>query len=175
MLRAQMVLETAIYPCASMQSVGSLGSSYQWRWVYCTDSADSQKQLEIMQEYSRVFFEWLYRLQCEYTETPGVMTMNHVGLCDPEILKRLWSRVETRVENAEENLPEYKTQGWRKYQRDFIDMVETSEKIEYVVEKVGVLLSALGVLRKPTGTLDCVVLFLKLLGLVKHVHTQDGD
>lgn len=172
MLRAQMVLETAIYPCAGAQFAESWGGCYQWRWVYSTDSAACQGQLEIMQQYSRFFFEWLYSLQCAYTETSDVQTMGHLKLCDPEILTQLWNRVEDRVENRGDDLPEYKAKGWRKYQEDFINLVETSEKIEYVVEKVGVLLSALGVIRKPIGVMDCAILFLKLFGLVKHVHTQ---
>lgn len=170
MLRAQMVLETAIYPCANMQGVGWLGSSYQWRQVYCADTATGQKQLAIMQRYSRLFFEWLYGLQCEYTETPGILP--HVELCDSEILSELWSRVKARVENDAESLPEYKTKGWRKYQQDFINLVETAEGIEYVVEKVGVLLSALGVLSKSAGILNCAVLFLKLFRLVEHISTK---
>lgn len=173
MARAQMVLETAIYPC----SVNRLdrGGGYQWRWVYHADSPISQQQLALMQKYGESFFEWLYHLQRQYIGASGNMcTDSKIKLYNPEILDRLWNRVEVR-KNPESGLgnPEYDARGgWRKYQKDFINLIETAEKIEYVVKKIGVLLSALGVLHKPTATLNCAGLFLKLFSLSEHTPIQ---
>lgn len=173
MTRAQMVLETAIYPCATGQL--SRGGGYQWRWVYHANSASSRQQLELMQEYSKSFFEWLYYLQRQYISASGNMcTDPKIKLYNPEILDHLWNRVEARI-NPYSGLggPEYGAQGgWRKYQEDFTSLIETAEKIEYVVKKIGVLLSALGVLHKPIASLNCAGLFLKLLSLSGHTSIQ---
>lgn len=173
MARAQMVLETAIYPCAAGQP--RRGGCYQWRRVYHTDSANSQQQLASMQKYGESFFEWLYHLQSQHTGISGNLCADpKIKLCEPGILGRLWDRVQAR-KDPESGLgdPEYTARGgWRKYQEDFIKLIETAEKIEYVVKKIGVLLSALGVLHKPTAALSCAGLFLKLYSLSEHTHTK---
>jgi len=169
MVRAQMVLETEVYPNAVSRPEGHGG--YQWRRVYHINSAASQQQLKVMQDYSKFFLEWLYGLQSQYIGGSSQLCADPATqLCDPDILGRLleYASVKRDADGAEYRMKG----GWRQYQQDFINLIETAEKIEFVVKKIGVLISALGVLTKPSAVLNGAGLFLKLFSLTGHTNTS---
>lgn len=165
MLRTQMILETAIYPCAINQPSGHRG--YQWRKIYHIDSAESQKDLETMWKYSEFFLDWFHCILNKHLENSTRMSADtFIKLCDTAILDCLHNRMRTRVAKGV-STPEYAEKGgWRQYQKNFANLVDTAQKIEYVAKKIGPILSALGVLIKPAAAkLNCAGLFLKLFNL----------
>ena len=54
-------------------------------------------------------------------------------------------------------------------------MVDKAEKIEYVAEKVIMILSGLGVVPKELSALGFIGLFMKLFSLSEHKHTENAN
>lgn len=169
MLRAQMILETEIYPCAigEEEQPSTMYGIRQWQKVY-EDLPSSKQNLKTLQKYSELFLKWMYLLQYKYELlSDNLIPDNRILLCNPQIIKSL-------NDQAARNDSSYGKPGWRKYQEIFNDVVDTSANIEYVVEKFASLLSALGVGAKGYPALGCAGLFLKLFSLSGHI-LKDRD
>lgn len=178
MLRTQAVLETAIYPYIREKTNGQRGGKwglYQWYKVY-NMSVGNQAEMLKMKEYSEAFFKWMYCLQYEYEFPPNSPhPCAEIALCNPDILKQLWERVRDRADSGTDGSPEFKMHGWKKYQEDFYNLVDKAEKIEYVAEKVIMILSGLGVVSKELSALGFIGLFMKLFSLSEHKHTENAN
>lgn len=175
MIRTQTILETAIYPYiqekVNGQQEGKWGL-YQWYKVYNISANDPA--LLNMKKYGAMFFEWMYCLQYEYALPPKPpYPSTEVTLCRPDILEQLWTRVKSRSEYGAAVDPDSNKYDWKQYQENFFNLVDRAEKIEYVAEKVIMILSALGVVSKSISKLSFIGLFMKLLSLSKH--KQFGD
>lgn len=167
MLRAQALLETAIYPCISRKK-----GMYQWYKVYDLDSSDRRKGLGPMQDYSGAFLTWMYHLQSRYSNSSDELCADTgIKLGGPDVLKELWECVENRKKDAG-GTPEHEKRGWRQYQEDFNNLVTTAEnvkKVKNVTVKVIDILSGLGLNAKKLADFGFPGLFVKLFGLVRYI------
>lgn len=175
MVRTQTILETAIYPYISekMHPFARYGNGlYQWYKIYNIDSAVNQQGLEKMRQYSEAFLEWMYLLQYKYAEPQdGLCADKGIILFSPKLLASLHHRIGSRSISDTGESPEHEKRGWRKYQEDFNNLVETAEKIEFVAEKIIVILSSLGVVPSSLAKLGIAGLFMKLFSLAQHKHS----
>ena len=177
MARTQTILETAIYPYISGKAYPSSRRGtgmYQWYKIYNIDSAASQQSLDKMRQYTDAFLEWLYLLQYSYAEGQDELLGDKgTALFNTELLANLHHCIKSRnTRNVRESIGHEK-QGWRKYQEDFNNLVETAEKIEFVAEKIIVILSGLGVVPASFANLGIVGLFLKLFSLAQHKQIEE--
>lgn len=168
MLRTQAVLAAEIYPHVLDHEKG-IKRTYQWYKVYHVNSGDGQIALENMRDYTAAFWTWMYGLTHKYEGSFQVPQPDgEIALCDVNVVAglRAYSAPEAREDGTKAYSSNKRT--WKERQEAFCRLVDTAQKIEFVADKLIVILSILGVVPGMNPGLGCADLFIKLFGLTAH-------
>lgn len=157
MIRAQMVLATAIYPYVDKQKEKERKwNVYQWYKVYNLDRNSNRTDMDKMRKYTTEFLDWLYKMQISLQDPERVQIDSRIRLCGPVIMD-----IKINMSDKEDN--PYKD-IWSR----FNEIVDTTSNIEYVLNKIELILSYLGIVWKPAKAMrGCAGLFITLLERVK--------
>lgn len=156
MVRLQAVLQNEIYPYIARQNgEKKLCGVYQWYKVYDLVTTDNKDAIGFMQEYTQEFWDWIYNLQITMNDADRDRIDPKIHLCGP-IIMDMNRKLDT------DELEKEKCYG--KIRKNFNEIVDTSSNIEFVLKKIQLVLSYLGVLPNSATTIvGCAGLFMNLL------------
>lgn len=157
MLRAQVVLKGKIYPFVRSippKSQPLWRHNNQWFTVYDAGAGENRERMKEMERYSMDFLRWLYDVQSEYG-LKGRLPASRVELCGALVadFAGTLGLTNVRQESEAESQPMLNR---------FNDLIDTASNIEYVFDKLVLILSSLGVVQPALAGLGCVGLFIRL-------------
>ena len=153
MLRAQVILDTEIYPYAKKMMERSRRFGYQWYTAYRL--WEEQTEIEKSEQFSEAFLEWFHGLHCTLDTTAGNLIWNgRIGLCGIDI---------SILVNQSSSNSDQQESKWKKA---FDRIVDVSSGVCYVIQKVMPILSCLGV-EKTLAAYHWPGLLIKLFKLVE--------
>lgn len=171
MIRTQVVLDREIYPL--VQSIPSerkqLWGYRQWVKVFDIGSSTNRKQLQDMQNYTNDFLRWMYDVQSIIGPTKQVPD-SQIDLCKALVtdFAVFWNTPGSK-HLEESRLPTV----YNSFSRDsknrsssvlgqFNKLIDTASNIEYVFDKIVLILSCLGMANKGLANLGVVGILIKL-------------
>ena len=165
--RAQAVFLTEVYEYIDELKGGiqeKLGILIpQWYKVFGLKLGKEKDKAELMKQYSISFMEWLWMINSTYDEM-GVLT------ADKEIklfgfpLKNVYDLSQTNSDSGIET--ENKKLALKEFQKNFNNFVDTASNVEYVLDKVLIVLSLAGIVSGHVAEAGIVGLFIKIISLV---------
>lgn len=171
MLRTQSILTSEIYPDVLHYAEKNIKQTYQWYKMYQVSSADGQTELEDMRNYTAAFWTWMNGLTHKYEGYSQELQVDGgLALCDGDIVNTM-----NTYGMCSSTVPPPEKRTWRQRQETFLRLVDTAQKIEFVADKLIVILSILGVVPPGSAGLSCADLFIKLFGLAAHLNTLEVD
>ena len=153
MLRAQIILDTEIYPYVKKMMEQRRRFGYQWYTAYRL--WEEQTEIEQSERFSKAFLEWFHGLHCTLDTTDGKLTWNaEIGLCgiDISILVNQNSSSSDRQKLTRK--------------KAFDRIVDVSSGVCYVIKKVMPILSCLGA-EKTLAAHRWLGLLIKLFKLIE--------
>lgn len=159
MIRMQVVLRGSIYPYIDKlpRKRRLWDPCNQWYKVFRV-SSESTDNLISMKKYTSEFLNWIYDIQTEYASNERILN-DDVQLC------------ETLVTEFKDGLGLDSTQHGSAREHGsamerFNDLIDTAANIEYVFDKVILILSCLGLVSHKLAGLGCFGLLIRLCEIV---------
>ena len=158
MLRAQAIMKAEIYPYVDEKSDGKPIGTYQWYKMCRMDDDRNRSDLGVMRNYSDQFLEWMYAIQYKMRgeRTDMKERDENISLCGDMIEELASPESENKTDMFD----------WGAMQEKFHGLVELAQDVVYVVSKVFILLSGLGI-KGPLAALGSCGLFIKLFELTE--------
>lgn len=131
----------------------------QWYKKYNIKSQTEVNQIEKIKEYSDSFLDWLYKVNCTYDESGAFLCNKNIHLFG-DVLENVYNisrNEEKQGKDVKENL--------RKFRENFNTFIDTASNVEYVLDKVLLVLSMAGVVSGANAALGAAGLFLKIVFL----------
>lgn len=155
MIRMQVVLKGSIYPyIKEMPRKKSLWRPRnQWYKVYSI-SSESGENISHLEQYTNDFLNWIYDVQTEYGADMRIPN-GSVQLCETLVTEFEGC---LRLGNAEKSSKKEQ----RFAMEQFNNLIDTAANIEYVFDKIILILSCLGVVKPELAGLGCFGLLVKL-------------
>lgn len=164
MIRAQVIFSNAIYPYVMQEKISEKNWYImvpQWYKIYRLKESENQEKIEKIYDYSTLFLGWTYGIQSVIDGDGTYESDNRIHLCG-DIIRDVGKQV------TDENSTEKNSKSTKKILKQFNNVIDTSSNIEYVFDKVILILSLLGVV--PTTAAvggSCAALLIRLFELVK--------
>ena len=164
MVRAQAILEVAVKRYVDAKRTEKMMGRFQWYKAFFMEAGKNGENLDAIQDYGRDFLEWMYFLQYRFTqeESNAMQRDPGISLCGSmieELLNELHGHGEIANSGRGGEL------NWKELQEKFDGLVTVAQNVEYVVKKVFLLMSALGVAKPIVGKLGSIGLFMRLFEL----------
>lgn len=136
----------------------------QWYKVYGMQSGDTKSQMKQIREYGFLFMDWLYMINSRYDEQ-GNISMDHNMVLFGSTLEDIYKILqEMRTEGQTEN--EELKDHIKNFRDGFNTIVDTANNIDYVLDKVFLVLSMAGIATGNVAEAGAISLLLKLVSLV---------
>lgn len=168
MIRMQVVLKGNIYPY--IKETPRQGRPWrpcnQWYKVYSagSESGDTMAQME---QYTNDFLNWIYDVQTGYGANVRVLD-GSVQLCETLVteLAECMELIEGKSASKKEK---------KSALEKFNNLIDTAANIEYVFDKIVLILSCLGVVKPSLAGLGCFGLLIRLFEIAGQKKERRGQ
>lgn len=161
MIRTQVVLRGSIYPYIDElpRQRRLWDPCNQWYKIFRI-SSESTDNLVRMKKYTDDFLNWIYDIQTGYVTNEQILT-DDVQLCQALVTEFKESLGLGSTQNSSSSNREQASAMER-----FNDLINTAANIEYVFDKVILILSCLGLASHKLAGLGCFGLLIRLIEIV---------
>lgn len=136
----------------------------QWYKAYEMKSGDVKSQMKRIGEYGFLFMDWLYMINSRYDEQ-GDISLNSDMALFGNVLEDIHKILQDMRSDGHTEEKEFKTRI-KDFRDSFNTIVDTTNNIDYVLDKVFLVLSMAGIVTGKTAEAGVIGLFLKLVSLV---------
>lgn len=137
----------------------------QWYSVYCLKDNGSKQQAKMVTEYGLLYFDWLYKTNSIYGPDETLCLDKNLHLFGPTLQKVYELSTELKKEESGKDI-KYMVERIR---NGFNELIDTTSNIEYVLDKVFLILSMAGIAPMHTAATGTIALLCKIAALAcKH-------
>lgn len=142
----------------------------QWYKAYGIHNEDIKRQMREISQYSFNFIEWLYAVNSKYGEDNKLVLDKRMNLFG-DVLENVYYLSADLKDGKGLSEKEVKV-NFQTFRKKFDELVDTAEHVEYVLEKVGDVLSLAGVVPGISPALGAAGLFMKIVALARKSKNQ---
>lgn len=136
----------------------------QWYKVYKVDDANEKEQMKVIQQYSIQFIEWMYMINSAYDEENNLILNPKMNLCG-DALKNVYN-ISLSISGKKQFSNKEEKDNINSFRDKFNTLIDTTSNIEYVLDKVGDILSLTSAFSGTAPVAGAVGLFMKVASLV---------
>lgn len=142
----------------------------QWYKAYGIHNEDIKRQMREISQYSFNFMEWLYAVNSKYGEDNKLVLDKRMNLFG-DVLENVYYLSADLKDGKELSKKEVKA-NFQTFRKKFDELVDTAEHVEYVLDKVGDVLSLAGIVPGMSPALGAAGLFMKIVALARKSKKQ---
>lgn len=139
----------------------------RWYKQYDLNNSDVKAKINEIGAYSASFIEWLYKVNCRYDEEGNLYpdgNMKLFGSALQNVYELLPGKGEQAAGKPDEKNKDRKSK-LKKFCDSFNTFVDTTSNVEYILDKVLLVLSMAGIVSGKMAALGAAQLFLRIISL----------